>query len=183
MEKLTIYLPHLDSGSELLKLDLPLEENLAGFDYRNIGESLAMTGSFGAEYRKFCTVHNQDYHYDSIELMFGSSMVGRRVLDILRAVEYVKTNGVKELHLIARGQGVIPGVLAALLTRKVAKITIYDAPKSYMSMLQKRVTFWPQSCMVPGILKFTDLPEIYAALESEKRLETVNFVNEPIPEV
>ena len=183
MEKLTIYLPHLDSGSELLKLDLPLEENLAGFDYRNIGESLAMTSSFGAEYRKFCTVHNQDYHYDSIELMFGSSMVGRRVLDILRAVEYVKTNGVKELHLIARGQGVIPGVLAALLTRKVAKITIYDAPKSYMSMLQKRVTFWPQSCMVPGILKFTDLPEIYAALESEKRLETVNFVNEPIPEV
>ena len=37
--------------------------------------------------------------------------------------------------------------------------------------------------MLPGVLNFTDLPEIYDAVRSEKALEIVNFVNEPIPEV
>jgi len=183
MEKLTIYLPHLDSAQELLKLDRDADEFYAGLDYRNIGESLALTGSFGAEYRKFNMIHNQDYHYDGIELMFGSSMVGRRVLDILRAIEFVKANGVKQLHLIARGQGVIPGTIAALLSDKVESLTLYDAPANCMDMVQKRITRWPQSCMVPGLLKFTDLPEIYAAVKAEKELNIINVVNEPVLEV
>ena len=183
MEKLTIYLPHLDSAQELLKLDRDADEFYAGLDYRNIGESLALTGSFGAEYRKFNMIHNQDYHYDGIELMFGSSMVGRRVLDILRAIEFVKANGVKQLHLIARGQGVIPGTIAALLSDKVESLTLYDAPANCMDMVQKRITRWPQSCMVPGLLKFTDLPEIYAAVKEEKELNIINVVNEPVLEV
>ena len=183
LEKLTIYLPHLDSAQEVLKLDRPADEIYAGFDYRNIGESLALTGSFGAEYRKFNTVHNQDYHYDGVELMFGSSMVGCRVLDILRAIEFVKANGVKHLHFIARGQGVIPGTIAALLSDKVESLTLLDAPESCMAMVRKRITRWPQSCMVPGLLTFTDLPEIYAAVKAEKELNIVNFVNEPVPEV
>ena len=183
LEKLTIYLPHLDSASELLKYDRAPGEIMAGFDYRNVGESLAQTLSFGPEGRKFQAVHGQDYHYDGIELMFGSSMVGCRVLDILRAIEFVTANGVKELHLIARGQGVVPGTVAALLSDKVQSLTLLDAPESYEKMIEKRVTYWPQSSMIPGILSFTDLPEIYEAVKSEKPLNIINFVDEPVPEV
>ncbi|MBO5791960.1 MAG: prolyl oligopeptidase family serine peptidase [Lentisphaeria bacterium] len=183
LEKMTLYLPHLDAGSEVLKYDRDPEEIMAGFDFRNMGESLAQTGSFGSEYRKFCTVFNQDYHYDGIELMFGSSMAARRVLDVLSAVEYAKSAGVQHLHLIARGQGVVPGILAALLSEKIESVTLHDAPVSWISMVQKRVTAWPQSCMVPGVLKITDLPEIYETVGKEKDLNIVNFVNEPIPEV
>ena len=183
LEQLTIYLPHLDGASEILKYDRPAGTLMAALDYRNIGESLALTSTFGSEYRKFCTVHNQDYHYDSIELMFGSSMAARRVLDILRAIEFVTANGVKELHLVCRGQGAIPGALAALLSDKVSSITLHDAPESCLSMVRKRITWWPQSAMVPGLLKFTDLPEIYEVLKAEKALNIVNFVNEPVPEV
>ena len=183
LEKLTLYLPHLDAGSEVLKLDRDPEEFIAGFDYRNTGESLTLTGVPGDEYRKFCSTYNQEYHYDSIELMFGSSMLARRVFDTLRAIEFVKANGVKHLHLAARGLGCFPAIFAALLSEKVESLTLYDAPDSYLNMAKKRITRWPQSCMLPGILTFTDLPELYEALRSEKELNIVNTVREPVPEV
>ena len=50
-------------------------------------------------------------------------------------------------------------------------------------MAKKRITRWPQSCMIPGVLTYTDLPEICEAVRSEKPLKIVNFVNEPVPEV
>ena len=98
-------------------------------------------------------------------------------------LDALKENGVEHLHLAARGLGCFPAVFAALLSDKVESLTLYDAPESYLSMAKKRITRWPQSCMVPGILKFTDLPEVYAAVEAEKKLSMVNFVNEPVPEV
>ena len=183
LEKLTLYLPHLDAGSEVLKIDRGAEEIFAGFDYRNTGESLTLTGVPGDEYRKFSSTYNQEYHYDSIELMFGSSMLGCRVLDTLRAIAFIKANGTEHLHLMARGLGCFPALFAALLSEDVESLTLLDAPESYLSMAKKRITRWPQSCMLPGVLNFTDLPEIYDAVRSEKALEIVNFVNEPIPEV
>jgi hypothetical protein len=65
----------------------------------------------------------------------------------------------------------------------VESLTLYDAPDSYLNMAKKRITRWPQSCMLPGILTFTDLPELYDALRSEKELNIVNTVREPVPEV
>ena len=183
LEKLTLYLPHLDAGSEVLKIDRGPEEFYAGFDYRNTGESLTLTGVPGDEYRKFTSTYNQEYHYDSIELMFGSSMLGCRVRDTLGAIEFVKANGVEHLHLEARGLGCFPAIFAALLSDKVESLTLHDAPDSYLSMAKKRITRWPQSCMLPGVLKFTDLPELRDAIASEKPLTVVNFVNEPVPEV
>jgi hypothetical protein len=183
LDTLTIYLPHLEGACEVLDLERAPEEIYAALDYRNIGESLAITTSPGEKYGTFRTAHDQDYHYDGVELMFGSSMIARRVLDVLQAVEYVKAHGVKHLHLIARGMGALPGAFAALLASdKVESLTLYDAPESYLSMLQKRVTYWPQSCMIPGFLKVADLPDVYGALEKVTRLKIVNFVSEPVSE-
>ena len=95
----------------------------------------------------------------------------------------MKAHGIKHLHLIARGQGALPGAFAALLASdKVESLTLYDAPESYLSMVQKRVTFWPQSCMIPGFLKVADLPDVYSALEKTIKLDIINFVSEPVPE-
>lgn len=183
LEKLNLYLPHLDAGSEVLKIDRDCEEIYAGLDYRNCGESLAQTGVPGAEYRKFSSTYNQDYHYDSIELMFGNSMLGCRVLDTLRAIEFLKDREVKSLHLCGRGLGAIPAMMAALLSDKVESLTLWDAPESYLSMAQKRITRWPQSCMLPGALTFTDLPEICEALKERMPVTIHNYVKEPVPEV
>ena len=183
LDTLTLYLPHLEGACEVLELERGPEEIYAALDYRNIGETQAVTTAPGERYGHFSSVHDQDYHYDGVELMFGSSMIARRVLDVLQAVEYVKAHGIKHLHLIARGQGALPGAFAALLASdKVESLTLYDAPESYLSMVQKRVTFWPQSCMLPGFLKVADLPDVYSALEKVVKLDIVNFVSEPVPE-
>ena len=179
-----MYLPHLDSGSELVQLDRLPEEMAAGLDYRGTGESCALTGTgYGPGFRKFNMTHNQEYFFDSAALMFGTSLIGLRTLDALRAIAFVKSCGVRHLHLAGRGLGSFPALMAALLSDEVESLTLYDAPESWESMVTRRVTHWPQSCMVPGVLEFTDLPEIYEALKREKPLVIKNFVREPIPEV
>ena len=85
----------------------------------------------------------------------------------------------KKIKLAGRGLGCVPAAIGALLCRDVESLTLYDAPESWQSMLEKPATFWPQSCMIPGVLAYTDLPEIYAAIKAEKQLEVVNFADEP----
>ena len=183
LEKLTIYIPHLDSVNEVAKIDRAADDVYAGLDVRGIGETLSLGTDQNEELRKFSALYSQDYHYDSVALMFGSSMVADRVMDILRAIEFVKARGVKRIELAGRGQGSLPALFAALVSDDVAAVKLWDAPESYQSMTEKRLTLWPQSCMVPGILKYMDLPDIHAALREFKPLEIVNFVDEPIPEL
>ena len=180
-EKVTLYIPHLDSRSELLSAVREDDEVWAGLDMRGVGEVLPLTTDPYPDMRKYSAPYSQNYHYDSIALMFGSSMVGWRVLDILRAVKFIKARGVKCIEIVGRGLGSIPAAMAALLCDDIAAVKLYDALENYTSLAERRVTRWPQSCMVPGILEYMDLPDIYAALRSEKPFEA-SFVSEPIPE-
>ena len=182
LDDLHIYVPHLDSASEIAAMKLPISQRIAGYECRNVGESRACTCYSIEEYDFFQTPHGQDYHYDCINDMYGTSTVARRVFDLLSMLVYVKACGVKKITLSARGLGVIPAVIVALISDDIAEITLYDAPSSWQSMTEKPATIWPQSCMIPGILKYTDLPEIYEAVKSEKALNIVNFADEPEPE-
>ncbi|MBQ9087432.1 MAG: acetylxylan esterase [Lentisphaeria bacterium] len=181
LDTLTIYVPHLDSGSELIKLDRADDDIYAGLDVSNIGETLSLATDHSEEGRKFSAPYSQDYHYDSVQLMYGTSMIARRVEDILSAIAFVKAQGVKHVKLTARGQGAVPAAMAALLSDDVEAVTLYDTLESYQSVINKRVSDWPQSCMIPGVLKYMDLPDIYAALKAEKPA-VITFVNEPVPE-
>ncbi|MBR4885099.1 MAG: hypothetical protein IKZ33_07290, partial [Lentisphaeria bacterium] len=182
LDELHIYVPHLDSATEIAAMKLPISRCIAGYDCRNAGESRANTCYAVEEYNFFQTPHGQDYHYDCINDMYGTSTVAKRVFDLLSMIVYVKACGVKKITLSACGLGVIPAVIAALISDDIAEITLYDAPESWQSMTEKAATIWPQSCMIPGILKYTDLPEIYEAVKSEKALNIVNFIDEPLPE-
>ena len=98
------------------------------------------------------------------------------------AIEFVKARGVKHIELAGRGQGALPAVFAALISDDVAAVKITDALESYQSVVDKRISDWPQSCMIPGILQYMDLPDIYEAVAAFKPF-SATFVNEPIPEV
>ena len=43
-----------------------------------------------------------------------------------------------------------------------------DTLKSYMSSIDK-TSIWPQSAIVPGILTYADLPDIYQQIDCEIR--------------
>ena len=182
LEKLTIYIPHLDGASEVVKIDRPADDIYAALDVRGLGETLSLGTDQEAAMKKFNALYSQDYHYDSVALMFGTSTVALRVLEILRAIEFVKARGVKHIELAGRGQGALPAVFAALVSDDVAAVKITDALESYQSVVDKRISDWPQSCMIPGILQYMDLPDVYEAVAAFKPF-SATFVNEPVPEV
>ena len=68
--------------------------------------------------------------------------------------------GAKKIHLEGNGLGAIPALFAAVLSGKVATLRLTNAPESYTAECRKPVTPLPLSCIVPGILKEMDLPDI-----------------------
>jgi hypothetical protein len=92
--------------------------------------------------------------------MYDRPMLGGKVRDILCALELLKERGVKKITLLAEGQGTVPALLAAVLSNIPVAVKLQRGPESWESMLRKEATLWPLSCMLPGILGVTDLPEL-----------------------
>ena len=170
---MTLYVPHLDSADELA--DFNGRGDIAGVDVRGLGESFSYNCDQDEEL--FFVPYGRDYHYESCEILFGSSMLAKRVRDLLTAVVWVKSCGVKEITVSGRGQGAIIAALGALLSDDIKGVKLFDAPESWDSMARSRITLWPQSSMLQGILSETDLPEVYEALAGKMPFEIVNHLD------
>ncbi len=157
-EKAILYIPHLDGETEAQKIRVKAGESLFALDVRGIGE-LVPSGCDQFD-RKFFEEYRYDYHYASLGIMLHRPVLGGKVRDILCALELLKERGVKEITLMAEGQGTIPALLAAVLSDIPLAVKLQHGPESWESMVRKEVTRWPLSCMLPGILGVTDLPEL-----------------------
>ena len=114
--------------------------------------------------RNFFAQYEFDYHYASLGNMFGVPYLSGKVKDLLAAVALLSRNG-SEIHLRANGQGTIPALTAALLSDKITSLHLENGPDSWLEMVHtSNLTQWPLSCMIPGILAETDLPEIREAI-------------------
>ena len=160
----SVAVPHLDSESELAETACPGERIVYGLDLRGVGE-LRPSGCDQYSTDEFFHPYGFDYHYASLGLLTGRSYLGGKVRDLLCTLELLAEKGASEIELKAFGQGCVPALLAAFLSDRVTSLTLVDAPESWDSMLREEVVRWPQSCMIFGILKETDLPEIAALME------------------
>lgn len=172
IESLTLYVPHLSGSDELANchIDTPV----AAVEVRNIGENHSLNCDVYSR-DDFFHAYGSDYHYNSCDIMFGGSMLGGRVRDLLGAVALAEANGVKDIRLAGKGQGALTALFAAILLDGKYKVRLFDAPESFDSMARARITLWPHSIMPRGILKYTDLPDMYEALKDAGKLEIVNF--------
>ena len=140
--------------------DRPLPDEkegyLCGIDYRGVGESLSQ--SCNQNRQDFFADYQADYHYDALLWMLNESMTGKRVKDVLCAVELLYAQGAKEITLSCSGIGVIPAVFAAFLSEKPVKIKLPEKFTTYFAPI-------PQSMIPPGILKLTDWDEIIKFLK------------------
>ena len=168
---MTLYVPHLDSASEL-ENTIP-DGTVVGVDVRGMGESLPLTCD--RDEANVFMPYGREYHYDSLSLLFGTSLLSERVRDLMCAIVFVKAQGVADIRLVGRGMGAVIAALAALFVDEVKGVKLLDAPESWTAMVNDRVTLWPQSAMPRGILQYADLPDIYAALRERMPLEIVNF--------
>ncbi len=191
LQHVTLYIPHQDSLDEMLRInEFNQGDGWFGLDIRGLGDmmSLACNPNSGhsAKYgrkiscdplyafpdmlgRDFFAYYCDDYHYSACGLMLGELYLGGRVRDVLSAFKLLQSFGIKKIDLVARGQGSVPAVMAALISGAASKVTLIDAPPSFDAMVRKQIIPYPQSMMPTGILQFTDLPEIYQHLQVETR--------------
>jgi hypothetical protein len=90
---------------------------------RGIGESRPDT----AGENQFLVPYGSDYFYAIHALMLGRPYVGQKTHDVLRVLDWLKSFGRKDVHLVARGWGTIPATFAALLSEVVSQVTLKHA--------------------------------------------------------
>lgn len=169
IKNITLVIPSLESFEEMGERRPEEGELLYALDTRGMGEMMP-SGTDQPWNRDFFTAYQFDYHYASLGMMWGKPEAGKRVFDILSAVELIAANAPSDMVLTveAHGLGCITALMAALLSHKIHKLKLVDnAANSYLEMLDDPFSKFPLSFMVPGILKKMDLPDIRKEVEEK----------------
>jgi dienelactone hydrolase len=155
--------PHVSSQQDIAAGLFPVEEEVWVVDVRGIGQSTALTCADA----NFFAPYGSDYLYASHGLMLGEPYLGRRVHDLLAALDLLQAEGWGPVHLMGRGLGSLTAAFAAVLHPQVGQVTLWNALLSYHELTQVPVQRWPLSAMAPGVLKHVDLPDCYRALAAK----------------
>lgn len=131
-------------------------------DPRGIGETRPALST-----PEFASKGGTDYFHAGLGLMFDRPMAGQRTFDVLRILDWLKAHGHEEIHLVARGEGAIPGTFAAVLHAGVRQVTLRQALRSYTEVAETEAYRWPLSALAPAALTRFDLPDCYRELESK----------------
>lgn len=163
-----LYVSHQSSDAELrseplIKELIEAEPDSAFFtcDVRGIGESQPDT----CNENSYVSAYGSDYFYAIHSIMLGQPYPGQRTRDILRVLQWLKSHGHDEVHLVAKGWGTIPATFAAVLSDQVTQVTLKNALTSYSDIAESETYSWPLSALVPNILESFDLPDCYKALK------------------
>lgn len=158
-KSINLYIPHLDTNTELGMRSDTAEQALYGLDYRGVGEC---TPTSCTPMYPFFSEYEFDYHYTCLGEMTGFNYLGGRVKDILSAVELLSLN-CPEIHLEARGQGSVPALIAAVLSDKIKSVRLTLPIESWESMVipeKPESETSARACMINGVLKDFDLQDL-----------------------
>ncbi|MCR5382411.1 MAG: alpha/beta hydrolase family protein [Lentisphaeria bacterium] len=159
-EEVHLYLPHtsveIDANENDFMKGINADGVLYALDVRGLGESMPEEPSGG-----FFQSYGMDYMMHCFGLMFGESYLGRRVFDVLRTIQLLKSEGAKKIHLYGRGQGAIIAAFAGMLDDAVVTVTLADTPKSFQEWTDYAIPSWPSAMMPWAVLKSFDLPDLY----------------------
>jgi len=171
-----LYVSHHSADAELREEPLLAElvkaepkTALYAMDVRGVGESRPDTCG-GSD--QFLKPYGNDYFYAIHGLMLDRPYVGQKTLDVLRVLDWLADVGHREVHLVAKGWGAIPATFAAVLSDRVARVTLKNALTSFADVARSETYAWPLSSFVPGVLASFDLPDCYRAL-AEKKLKQI----------
>jgi cephalosporin-C deacetylase-like acetyl esterase len=112
-----------------------------------------------------------DFRDAMTALLVGRTMVGMRALDITRGVDLLSARqGIDRDRIYAYGRkgGSVPALYAAVLDRRISKVVLEDMLSSYDSVVENKIHRQVFESVVPGALKFYDLPDLVAALAPRK---------------
>ena len=170
--KTFLYIPNVDSANELQLREPERGDALYSLDYRGIGECLPTSVTYildDALGQDISYYYGAEYHYTSLYLLKAESLCGKRVEDILGALEVIgPASSSGKVILEARGSGCIPALIAALLSDRIAEIRLTDCPEPWEKIASLPLAGHRQamvSALPYNILSCTDIPEIIQALK------------------
>ena len=103
--------------------------------------------------------HQQVDEYAWASLILGHSLLAQRVEDILAWV-----SAIGNVALAARGPLTVPSLCAAALDRRIERIYLAGHLQSWRALVETEDYSHPFANFLPGILRYTDLPQIAATL-------------------
>ncbi len=175
-KRAVLYVSHQSADGELR--DEPLVKKLLeveagvpffGCDVRGIGESQPDTCGTN----QFLQPYGSDFFGASHSLMLDDSLPAQRTRDVVGVLEWLASNGYEEVHLAAKGWGTIPATFAAVMSDRVAQVTLKNALVSYSAIAESEDYAWPLSSLVWDVLAAIDLPDCYGWLKERKQLRQI----------
>lgn len=102
-----------------------------------------------------------------VNLVLGAPVIGQRVWDILRALEYLASRSdvdISQVRMIGQQGAGLAALMAAVLDRRVRSLLLDGTLINYMSIVQSKDYSLPLEWFAPGILRHFDLPDLSAAV-------------------
>jgi hypothetical protein len=99
-------------------------------------------------------------------LVLGNSVIGQRVWDIVRTLDYLSSRpdiDASQIRMIGQEEAGLAALMAAVLDQRVRSILLTRMLVSYMSVVQSADYSLPLDWFVPGILRHFDVPDLSAA--------------------
>jgi len=156
------------------KVSAPTAEQLVksgmivlSIDARGFGETQVNAGVNSEEFDRYFG----DFRDTMTALLVGKTMVGMRALDITRAIDLLSARrDVDEHKMYAYGKrgGALPALYAAVLDRRIRRVVLEGMLSSYESAVENKIHRQVFESVVPGALKFYDLPDLVATLAPRK---------------
>ncbi len=132
-------------------------------DARGFGETQVNTDVDRREFNHYFG----DFKDAMTALLVGKTMVGMRALDITRGVDLLSARQEidrDKIYVYGRKGGSVPVLYAAVVDRRIRKVVLENMLSSYDSVVENKIHRQVFESVVPGALKFYDLPDLVATL-------------------
>jgi hypothetical protein len=100
-------------------------------------------------------------------LVLGSPVIGQRVWDILRTLDYLKSRtdvDASQIRILGKGSAGLAALMATMLDERVRSILTSRTLATYNSVVDLEDYVLALDWFVPGILQHFDIPDITAAI-------------------
>lgn len=111
--------------------------------------------------------YSPEYSTAMRALLVGRNLPGMQTEDILCAFDFLSLRSdvaSEKISLIAKNNGAVPALFAALLEPRFMNVTTEGGPESYLALCEAATHRGLLNIVVPGVLRDFDLPDIRAAL-------------------
>lgn len=136
---------------------------ICAINLRGMGLSAPRSPSGGREFSRGVLL--DEFAWSN--LVLGTPVIGQRVWDILRAVDYLKSRSdvdASQIRMLGRGSAGLAALMATTLDQRVRSVLISRALAAYISVVDSEDYVLGLEWFVPGILKHFDIPDIAAAI-------------------